>query len=273
MSMLKNLWNKLFVDDGMDEDEEIISGELEDLVMEDPDKTLKEKRKLEKQQKKLEKLERKMKQYEEEQFAQEKKVEVDTEVKEEKVMIEEVKQPTEEVVEPVEVKDSFVNIEIEKNDLFIKKAQRRPRSSMARFDESKEYVYAPVISPYYGQSEKETKQVKEVKKASTATLNAKKNKDIDPFSTIVSPFYGKNVVVEAKEEVQEDKKKLNSTKIAPVIVESEPEVNFVQNDLLEEQSLTLEQIIGKEEKGDIEQISLFGDGELLEQLSNPKGDD
>ena len=56
-------------------------------------------------------------------------------------------------------------------------------------------------------------------------------------------------------------------------VESEPEVNYVVNDDLEERSMTLEEIIGKEEKGDIEQISLFGDGELLDKLPNPEGDE
>ena len=51
MSMIKKIWDKLFVEeDG--EDEEIYSGELVDLVMEEPDHSAreakKEKRRLEK---------------------------------------------------------------------------------------------------------------------------------------------------------------------------------------------------------------------------------
>lgn len=265
MSLFKDLLNKLFVDEGNGEDEEVVFGELEDLVMEDPDLELKKQRKLEKQQRKLEKqtkhIEAKQKAIQEkiEQEAVEEEIHLDT-VKEESLVVEEV-QP-----EVVEVKDSFTNIEIEKKEVFIKKPVRSVPIQTIRKNDSEEYVYTPVISPYYGQSEKELKQVKEVKKSAAASLT-KKEKELDPFGTIISPFFGKATIVEPKKEVKEEPKEqpkaVEPVKPVAMIIESEPEVNFVQNDDLEEQSLTLEQIIGKETKGDVEQISLFGDSELF----------
>lgn len=275
MARLKDLWNKLFVDVNNEDEEEIISGELEDLVMEEPDESLKEakreKKRLEKEQKRQAELQRQeelKKQAEQRKAQQVKKqaqqeIEIEQEVQEEVVEV----QPT----QPVETKDSFVNIEIEKVEQ--PKKEKRPSRSVAstprRKDDGNDYVYAPVISPYYGQSETETKQAKQVQKSSSTSSYPKKKKESDPFGTVVSPFYGKSEVVEVKSQKEV---KPAPKKVQPVIVETEPEVNYVLNDELEERSMTLEEIIGKEEKGDIEQISLFGEVELLDDAKT-QGDE
>ena len=148
----------------------------------------------------------------------------------------------------------------------IRKPLRKPapQPALKRNDEVNEYSYVPVISPYFGQSEKETKKAKDAKKTAVITPN-KKKKENDVFGSVISPFYGNNTnVVEIKKEVKK-------TKPVAEPVESAPEVNYVMNDDLEERSMTLAEIIGKEEKGDIEQISLFGEGELLDKLA--KGDE
>ena len=275
MSMFKKIWDKLFVEeDG--EDEEIYSGELVDLVMEEPDNSAKEarkeKRRLEKEQKRQAELERKAemeRQAEAERLAAQQQAELERQAEQQKQLeaqpkVDEVSVAVEKVEEEV---DRFVNIEFEKVTP-IRKPARKPfaQPALKRNDEVNDYVYVPVISPYFGQSEKETKKAKDAKKA-TVIMPPKKKKENDTFGRVISPFYGNNNnVVEIKKEVKKAK-----PVVAPI--ESEPEVNYVVNDDLEERSMTLAEIIGKEEKGDIEQISLFGEGELLDKLVNAKGDE
>ena len=282
MSVFKKLWDKLFIEDG-GEDEELYAGELEDLVMDDPDiaaiEAKKEKRRQEKEAKKQAELERKAEEKArkeaEEQARKDAEEQARLEAEEKARKAAEEKAKVVEEVKPEPIEDKFVNIEIEK--VPAKKEVRRPRVQQApKREENNDYVYAPVISPFYGQSEVEAKQAKQAQKASTTT-QAKKKRENDPFSSVVSPFYGNSSVVEVKKETP--KVETKKVEIKPVElfgqfpVESEPEVNYVVNDDLEERSMTLEEIIGKEEKGDIEQISLFGDGELLDKLPNPEGDE
>lgn len=170
-----------------------------------------------------------------------------TEVKKEK----EVERPT----QPKRTESSTIDIKVDV-PVTEKKVEKRLQPI-----ERKDFEIPQVISPISGLKEDEMKKDSE----STTVQTTRPKKVKDPFSTVISPYYGVDELEEqankAQTELAGDKLEQAQETVAPI-----HEVVDVEDEEME--NISLDQIVSNQEDEEEEmiQFSLFGDNAPLREI-------